>query len=488
MSKKIFMEVPIPIRCNLKCRKCFHAPAWAAESKGEKEYLEKYHEKAVFTPQELVAWRDKFIGDYDEYLVELQGGECSYDWKSETPGVPGMYEVVFSLIEELGKNGKTKFQLQSNGLGNGEFYHKLFIKYGHMIDRIGFTYHRDELTERSENECKRLNETFNTNVDSVLKLIKTVEEMPSSPTNHHIHFYVKEILFPKYRDELREAKKYWENKGIEYRVQPYRSASGRDGYKNAIDDRRLLHPEYVHAGETCSCRELYGIGTNVIIRGYDYFAGDVLACWHNQLPVGSVTESWYKGGYYVSRDAYDVISIKYGDKPVTYIPPTNKRPDDSPVVKRKGPEIMENPNELTVDQFLNDIVDDLDGLRNQQYTVRLELEKAEKHIQSVIDRIKILNGKVEGFETVLKRNPGDHETSKDLVKTRDEMDSAISTHNQLMSNIDNMRLRGSFISGSIDLAERIMKRVDSVTIGEPSIINSLDKKNILLDEYKKVIG
>jgi len=255
---RYYIEYPIPIRCGLKCRYCFHAEKWELEAAGKAD--SKYAEVCPFTPQQYVAWRNKYLSDGTEFLCELHGGEISYSSNQN---------IVLDVIDTLDKE---LFQLQTNGTGDSDFYRELILRKD-KINRIGFTYHRQMLTDVT------LIERFVDNVTIVHESgIKT---------------YVKELLFPDQKDTILKHKRYWEERGVEFRLQDFKGYRGRD-FSTMItytaEDWALIDSEYRHESNTCSCRDGY---KQILIRGYDIFAGDVLACWNDPTVIGSIPKDTY---------------------------------------------------------------------------------------------------------------------------------------------------------------------------------------------------
>jgi hypothetical protein len=280
-----YIEYPIPIKCGLKCSYCFHE-AFEMEKAGTRN--NKYPEKCPFTIEQFLSWRDKHLSDGEEFLYELHGGEMSH---------PESHKIVFEILDKLDKG---KFQLQTNGLGDLLFYKKL-IKYKNKIDRIGLTFHRKELSDK-----QRI--AFNYRV----KFLK----------DNGINCYVKELLFPELKSESLVFKEFWERLGVPFRFQDFKGYRGRDGSdirsQYTEEDYRMLDSEYCHMEHNCTCRKGY---KQVLIRGYDIFAGDVLACWDDPCVVGNIMEDWYDGNYTVnkhptlSRDVTGVKKIYRGGYP-----------------------------------------------------------------------------------------------------------------------------------------------------------------------------
>jgi len=269
---KYYIEYPIPIKCNLHCYYCFHQEKWELDKAGETS--NKYSETCAFTPLQFMAWRDKHLSDGESFLYELQGGELSC--------AP---DVVFEIMDTLDKG---KFQIQTNGTGSTDFYRRL-ITYKDKIDRIGFTYHRDCIPA---DELTAFNEAFERNV-------RTVKDAG-------IKVYVKELLLLKHKAAILVNKAYWEHNGVEFRIQDFKGYKGRtpetDLLKYTQGDWDLIYREYRHPNGRCCCRDGY---KSILIRGYDIFRGDVIACWNDPTVIGNIVEDWYT--------PYSHTEIKDGD-------------------------------------------------------------------------------------------------------------------------------------------------------------------------------
>jgi hypothetical protein len=222
------------------------------------KYEDKYSVNCAFTPAQYMAWRDRHLLGGTEFLCELHGGEIS-----QSP------DAVFSIIDALDKE---RFQLQTNGLGAPEFYDGLIARKS-KIDRIGFTFHRTEIDRIAGGR-----KTFERNV----KLIR----------NSGIPVYVKELLILEHKAAILEHKKFWEARCVEFSIQDFKGYRGRNGDEQdryAADDWAIVHEEYKHGGAQCHCRDGY---KQVLIRGYDIFAGDIVACWNDPCVVGNIIEGW----------------------------------------------------------------------------------------------------------------------------------------------------------------------------------------------------
>ncbi len=266
---KYLIQFPISIICDLHCSYCFHTEAFELELQNKKS--EKYYDKRPFTIHQYIDWRNKYLSDGEEFLCELHGGECSYNENKDD---------VCNIIDTLDKE---KFQLQTNGLGEEEFYNEL-VKRKDKIFRLGFTFHRDVIINNSD-------------------LVNKFKQNVMFCKENGLNVYVKELLIKKYREDIIENKKYWKELEIDFHIQDFkgygRGKTFEEYNKYTNLDKMLINNEYKHYGYYCSCKEGY---KNVIIRGFDIFAGDVLACWDDPCVVGNINEDWYNGDYKICNN------------------------------------------------------------------------------------------------------------------------------------------------------------------------------------------
>jgi hypothetical protein len=256
---KYIIQLPINIKCDINCGKgCYYC--FYSELRNSPDRL---HERA-FTLAQFMAWRNKHLADATEILYELHGGEPHCN--------------AAEVLEIIDTVDGGKFQLQTNGLGTREFYAEL-VKRKDKIDRIGFTFHRAVIGNDAAATT-----LFAGNV--------------SYARGAGLRVYVKELLIPEYKGAILKDKKAWEKNGVEFRIQDFRGVKGLSPVPLSIEDYNLLHPEYQHNGYICECRAGY---KNIIIRGYDIFAGDVLACWHDPCVIGNINDDWYNPNYIVAR-------------------------------------------------------------------------------------------------------------------------------------------------------------------------------------------
>ena len=271
---KYYIEFPINLYCNLQCSYCFHSEAFQLERDGK--WDEKYRESRLFSLDQYISWRDKHLNG-SEYICELHGGEMSHIKNRED---------VLNIISRFDKE---KFQLQTNGLGDSEFYRKLF-NFKNKIDRIGFTFHRYIIGNR-------------------IDLIKRFEENVMLVKDLGFKIYVKELLMVENRDKILENKSYWKKRGIDFRIQDFKGERGStyEEYRNYTAlDKLLIYSEYKHYDKECSCRVGY---KNVLIAGFNLLDGNVYGCWQDKCVIGNIINDWYDPNYKISRDR-DGINIK----------------------------------------------------------------------------------------------------------------------------------------------------------------------------------
>lgn len=267
---KYYIEYPIPIECSLQCDYCFHSEAWKLQAESRDKFLEKYEEACVFTLDQFKTWRDKHLADASEFLVELSGGEMSH---------PRCQAYALNVLDNL---GRSRFQLQTNGLGDEDFYREV-IKRKDVVDRIGFTYHRKSIDKLPDPQAA---------IDRFYRTVYLFKDAGFT-------VYIKEILFPHLKQYILEHKQKAEAQGIEFRIQDFKPIAGRSRTPYYTpEEMALVHPEYCHGGAHCACRPGY---KNVIVRGFDYFAGDVIGCWQDPKPIGNILDDWYDPNYSVDK-------------------------------------------------------------------------------------------------------------------------------------------------------------------------------------------
>ena len=360
---KYYIEYPIRIRCNLKCGYCFHGEAFQLEKQGKRG--DKYSDTCPFTPEEYMRWRDKHLSDGTEFLCELHGGEISH---------PANTGLSLNIIDTLNKE---RFQIQTNGLGDLCFYKKLAERKA-KIDRIGFTFHRD---------------VIGNNPAQIEKFINNVNFVK----NAGINVYVKELLIPKNRAAIFHNKNFWESKGIEFRVQDFKGYRGREtksiNYTSA--DFGLIHSEYKHLEPECACRKGY---KNVLIRGYDIFGGDVIACWNDPTVIGSIVVDWYNPNYKINRSE-NGINVNGVEK---LYRGTYPRDMWSPEIERIYPNLTKSQ------------LNKRSGMQGQ--AVEKRIEELKGSLQEINKELKFHEGKIDALQKEGFRVVGGIRELNELIK------------------------------------------------------------------------
>lgn len=267
-----FIQYPIYLDCNLSCPYCFHKGVSDANDCDTSEERDaKRHGGAYgFSIEDYIKWRDTHLKDIDRIVIHFHGGE------------PTMPRNILEIEKFLSLSKLEKVDVLTNGVGPESSYGKL-IEYKDRIDRIGLTYHRTVIGN-----------------DPVLKrrFTSTVLKLHS----YGLPIYVKEMLFKEFKAETLAHQRFWATMGIPFKIQDFKGYVRGEDFSEldryTVDDINILDPEYIKTGKTCSCRKGY---KQVLIRG-GWHAGDILACWVDQVVVGSIQENTYNPGYTVSLD------------------------------------------------------------------------------------------------------------------------------------------------------------------------------------------
>lgn len=252
---RYYVQHPIYLDCSLRCGYCFHSKEFGLGDLGGPGH----------TIEQYIRWRDTHLVDAEDIIMHLHGGE---------PSTPLNVAYICRLLHQATVE---RIDILTNGLGEWDNYHRL-LQFADRFHRIGCTYHRKQM-----GKSKHLRARFE---DTVFRL-----------RDAGVPLYVKELLFTDMRDEIVEAKKYWQSRGIEFKVQDFKgSVRGEDfsefeRYTSADID--MVDEEYVHTGRTCCCVKGY---KNVIIRG-GWMAGDVLACWIDPTVIGNIQQNTFNPNY-----------------------------------------------------------------------------------------------------------------------------------------------------------------------------------------------
>ena len=257
---KIFVAYPISYDCNLRCSYCFH----------QERFETNFTYKRRFTIPDYVRFRDIHLKNPEDIIVHFHGGEPFTDMNTNTI-------CTFMRMTEI-----ERADLLTNGLQKLENYKKI-LPFKDRINRIGLTFHRKMIAH-------------------IPKLVKKYEEVVMFLYEHGVPVYVKELLFTELRDEIREHKRYWTSKGVDFKVQDFkgcdRGRSGEEFGRYEAADYLLIDSEYKHGGEYCSCYKGY---KNVLIRG-GWNDGDVLACFEDPKIVGNIQRNEYLPDYRIYKD------------------------------------------------------------------------------------------------------------------------------------------------------------------------------------------
>jgi len=270
---KYFLCYPVAYDCNLRCHYCFH------KERFESNYTDK---RKRITFKQYEAWRNKFLSDATEIVVNFHGGE---------PFLDGNSNIMASFMRQTEME---KPDLLTNGLQKPENYDKMDPFLDRMY-RIGFTYHR------------RI-------IDGVPAYKKKFEENVLRLQDKGYPVYVKELMFVDLHEETIKNKRYWKEKGVDFKIQDFkgtiRGKSQEEIPKYGPLEYLHISEEYRKPGDTCAC--LWGY-KNVIIRG-GWNEGDVIACFEDPKVVGSIQEMWYDPGYKIvknrSEGRIDVQGLK----------------------------------------------------------------------------------------------------------------------------------------------------------------------------------
>jgi pyruvate-formate lyase-activating enzyme len=257
---RYYIAYPISFDCNLKCSYCFHA----------EHHQTNFAMKRTFSVDDYKRWRDTHLKDAEEIIVHFHGGE------------PLLDTTIGTIKALLNSTTMEKADLLTNGIQNIKNYAQL-IPYKDRIHRIGFTWHRKVI-----GNVDYLYERFKKN----LMLLH----------NAGINVYAKELLFVEFREEIREAKRYWKSLNIPFKIQDFKGEKrGRDFEEwakyNALD-WYLVDAEYKRGGENCSCFKGY---KNVLIRG-GWNDGDILACFEDPVVVGSIQKNEFHSNFQIYKD------------------------------------------------------------------------------------------------------------------------------------------------------------------------------------------
>lgn len=251
---KYYVSFPIFYDCDLRCYYCFSADSMSTNMPPRR----------LVTATDYCRFRDKYLGDAEEIIVELSGGESF---------LPINVAAVSNFIR---RTDRERIELQTNGIQEEGSYRGL-LPFKDRVFRIGFTYHRKMI-----HNVRTYRETYERNVIMMRDLGFKV--------------YVKELLFVDERHAIEENKARWEGLGIDFRVQDFKGAylgiSGEETRKYTREDSCLVSPEYIRDLYDCRCK--YGYTQLIVMR-----SGKIISCYALQEPVGDMIQCTYRPGYKV---------------------------------------------------------------------------------------------------------------------------------------------------------------------------------------------
>ena len=266
---KYYIEFPILPDCNLKCSYCFHRlhHRAVAPEKCDKPWFECHRTfQRKFNLKDYIKFRDTHLKDASEIILHFAGGE---------PFIRSNLNAIKSIMSTCDKE---KFDILSNGLHNGDKY--LWLEnYKDRIDRIGLTFHR-KIIKDSTFMKKRF-------IHNVL-LLKHLG----------LNVYVKEILWPEFKEEIANDKKFLESKGVSVKIQDAKTGHlEEDSVKYDLTCLQMISPEYNKAKlKSCTCKKGY---KSFCIIGFEENSGDVVACWHDQKIIGNIQKNEFNPSYSV---------------------------------------------------------------------------------------------------------------------------------------------------------------------------------------------
>jgi len=260
---RYYVSYPIFIDCNLRCDYC-----WFKQS----HYDTGDIGTVGITPAQWSRWRDTHLTDAEEILVEFTGGETF---------MPRNVKVMRDFMDNTTVE---RLDMLTNGIQPWPVYEAFVRDYGKRINRIGLSYHRMMLNTQQK-------ALFHENV---IRL-----------RDAGVRVYVKELLAPQVYEEVLAARDDWKAEGITVKLadfRPPRDKHHSDGWQSF--GVAQMDQEYVRTiGYPCSCRH----GYKTIIIQSRWTAGEVIACWFNQVVVGNIVENTFNPNAEVVREANGVL-------------------------------------------------------------------------------------------------------------------------------------------------------------------------------------
>ena len=252
---KYYVSFPIFYDCDLRCYYCFSADSMMTNTPPMRKV----------TVSHFNAFRDKFLSDAEEIVVELNGGETF---------LPINIATVTSFIKGTRNE---RIELQTNGIQPMDAYRAL-LPFKDRVLRIGFTYHRKM-------------------IDNVPSYRRAYESNVLMMRDLGFSVYVKEILFHEERASILENKKKWESLGVEFKIQDFKGAflglSGEGSAEYDREDWGLISNEYLRDTSDCRCKA--GYKQLIVMRD-----GSIIGCYRMPEVVGDMIEGTYRPNYLVS--------------------------------------------------------------------------------------------------------------------------------------------------------------------------------------------
>jgi pyruvate-formate lyase-activating enzyme len=257
---KYLVCYPILYDCNLRCNYCFH----------HERFVTNYTHRQQFTIPQYLKFRDTHLVNPEDIIVHFHGGEPFLD-------------TNINIIRAFLRSAKIeRADLLTNGIQDRANLDKI-LEFKDRIHRIGFTYHRKMIQ----------------NIPSMVRLF---EENVKYMIDQGVPVYVKELLILEYRDLIKEAKRKWKQKGVEFKIQDFKGCDRGKDFSEAkgytAEDYYLIDAEYKRGGLTCSCVKNY---KNVLICGHT-MSGDVVACFEDMKIVGNIQENRWIQNFRIYKD------------------------------------------------------------------------------------------------------------------------------------------------------------------------------------------
>ena len=363
---KYRVEFPIKFDCNLRCFYCFHSDY----HNNRHLYKNGRRFERKFTLAQWEQWRDRFLADASEILIMFSGGE---------PFIPANTRLCRELMEHCAGSIQ-RYEFLTNGLFNKEDV-EFLDGYISKIRRIGFTYHRRMIHGKPH-------------------LIKLFYDNLQYVKNMGISVYVKELLRVEDKNAILEHRRRLKNEyGVKLKIQDYRGDNRgldlREQRRYTAADCALVDMEYKHsAGSPCACLAGY---RGIVIRGYDEYSGNVIACWHDPVVIGNIQETRFNPNFIVNV-------LENGQREVSGVPKkyAGTNPRDLPI-DFSGSNNSGNHG-ITIFSTVTGR-GSMGWSENRINELKIELQKANEAIsqhQSEVSRLKETALRIVGAITVLE--------------------------------------------------------------------------------------